>query len=146
MKNDIWKRSGVGLYCYQPTGIYFARVRFGGKLYRRALKTTDYKLARRKVAEFRNDLEHTDASKGKTSFAKVLDAYEATLTGAGSTLEKKRAVVAKLRATWFGLGTLALRTVATSQVSAWLSKHYAEKSASYYNAALTVIRDALDLA
>jgi len=117
MKNGIWKRSGVGLYCYQPTGIYFARVRFGGKLYRRALETHDYKLARRKLAEFKLDLERTDASKGKTSFAKVLDAYEATLTGAGSTLEKKRAVVAKLRATWFGLGTLALRTVATSQVS-----------------------------
>ena len=76
MKNDIWKRSGVGLYCYQPTGIYFARVRFGGKLYRRALKTTDYKLARRKVAEFRNDLERTDATKGKTSLAKMLDARD----------------------------------------------------------------------
>jgi site-specific recombinase XerD len=105
-------------------------VRFGGKLYRRALKTSDYKLARHKVAEFRND--H--------------DTYEKTLTGAGSTLEKKRAVIAKLRETWFGIGTLALRTVATSQVSAWLSKHYAEKSASYYDAALSVLRDALDLA
>ena len=97
MKNGIWKRSGVSLYCYQPTGIYFARLRYGGKLYRRALKTHDYKLARRKLAEFRNDLERTDATKGKTSLAKMLDAYEATLTGAASTLEKKRAVVAKLR-------------------------------------------------
>jgi hypothetical protein len=72
-------------------------VRYGGKLYRRKLNTTDYKLARRKLAEFRNDLERTDATKGKTSLAKMLDAYEATLTGAASTLEKKRAVVAKLR-------------------------------------------------
>src|SRR5947208_404235 len=97
MKNGIWKRSGVGLYCYQPTGVYFARVRFGGKLYRRALKTTDCKLARRKLNDFRKDLQRTDPTKGKTSLAKMLDAYEATLTGAASTLEKKRAVVAKLR-------------------------------------------------
>jgi integrase len=146
MKNDIWKRSGVGLYCYQPTGIYFARVRFGGKLYRRALGTSDYKLARRKLADFRNGLERTDASKGKTSFGAVLDAYEGALTGAGSTLEKKRAVIAKLRATWFGLDTLPLRTVKFSDVKRWLSEHYAEKSASYYNAALTVIRSALEMA
>jgi hypothetical protein len=56
-------------------------VRYGGKLYRRALKTTDYKLARRKLADFRNGLERTDATKGKTSLARMLDAYEATLIG-----------------------------------------------------------------
>ena len=144
MKNVIWKRSGVGLYCYQPTGAYFARVRFGGKLYRRALATNDYLLARRKLAAYRNDLERTDASKGKTSFAIVLKAYEETLTGANSTLEKQRAVIAKLKATWFGIDTLPLRTITPSDVKRWLTQHYAEKSASYYNAALSVIRTALE--
>ena len=91
-------------------------MRFGGKLYRRALKTTHYKLARRKRADFRNGLERTDATKGKTSLAKMLDAYEATLTGAASTLEKERAVVAKLRQTWFGCDSLPLRTITPSQV------------------------------
>ena len=62
-------------------------MRFGGKLYRRALETSDYTLARRKLAEFRCALERTDASKGKTSLAKMLDAYEATLTGAAATLD-----------------------------------------------------------
>jgi hypothetical protein len=131
MKNRIWKRSGVGLYCYQPTGIYFARVRYGGKLYRRALKTHDYKLARRKLAEFKLDLERTDATKGKTSLAKMLDVYEATLTGAASTMEKKRAVVAKLRQTWFCCDSLPLRTITPSQVSAWLSQHYRSQSATF---------------
>jgi integrase len=146
MKNVIWKRSGVGLYCYHPTGAYFARVRFGGKLYRRALKTNDYALARRKLAAYRHDLGRTDASKGKTSFATVLDAYEATLTGAGSTLEKKRAVLGQLRQTWFGIDTLPLRTVTPSDVSRWLARHYGEKSASYHNAALSLIRGALEQA
>jgi integrase len=146
MKNTIWKHSGVGLYCYQSTGAYFARVRFGGKLYRRALKTTDYHVARRKLAAYRHDLARTDASKGKTSFARVLDAYGSTLTGASSTLEKQRAVIAKLQKTWFGIDTLQLRTVTPSDVKRWLSEHYGSKSASYYNAALTVLRSALQLA
>jgi len=146
MKKAIWKRSGVGLYCYQPTGMYFARVRFGGKLYRRALETNDYALARRKLAQFKLDLGRTDASKGRTSFATVLDAYEATLTGAGSTLEKQCAVIAKLKESWFGINSLPLRTVKFSDVKRWLSEHYGEKSASYHNAALTVIRSALEMA
>ena len=124
MKNAMWKRSGVALYCYQPTGAYFARVRFGGKLYRRALGTNGYTLARRKLASYRNDPERTDASKGKTSFATVLDAYEGTLTGAGSGLEKKRAVLAQLRKTWFGIDSLPLRTVtAFRRVARWLARH-----------------------
>ena len=74
MKNGIWKRSGVGLYCYQPTGAYFARVRFGGKLYRRALETQRLQARAAQAGGVqRHDLERTDASKGKTSFAKVLD-------------------------------------------------------------------------
>ena len=76
----------------------------------------------------------------------MLDDYAATLTGAPSTLKDKRAMVAKFKATFFGVDTLPLRTVKPSAVTAWLSKHCGDKSASYYNSALTVIRDALDMA
>jgi len=36
--------------------------------------------------------------------------------------------------------------VKPSQITAWLAKHYGDSSASHYNAALAVIRDALQLA
>jgi integrase len=135
-----------GLYRYEPTKQYFARVRFRGKLYRRKLDTDDLAFAKRKLRDFKDDLERTDASKGNTSFGKVLDDYADTLTGSDSTLKKKRATIAKLKATWFGIDSLSLRTVKPSQVTAWLAKHYGEDSASYYNGALTVMRDALDMA
>ncbi|HMF45933.1 MAG TPA: hypothetical protein VKE29_04610, partial [Candidatus Udaeobacter sp.] len=47
----------VGLYRYEPTGQYFARVRHTGKLHRRKLGTTDYELAKRKLADFKRDIE-----------------------------------------------------------------------------------------
>src|SRR5438105_1794973 len=141
-RNDFTKSKTHGLYRYDPTGGYFARVRFRGKLYRKKLETDNYELARRKLADFRRDLERTDASKGNTSFSKVLDDYSSTLTGAASTLKDKLAIVEKLKATFFGIDTLPLRTVKPSAVTAWLSKHCGGKSASYYNSALTVIRDA----
>src|SRR5262245_40684098 len=146
--NNVWTRikRERGLYRYNPSGQYFARVRFRGKLYRRKLETDDLALAKRKLRDFKNDLDRTDATRGNTSFEKVVDAYAATLTGADSTKEKKLAVIAKLKQTWFGIDSLPLRTVKPSQVQTWLAKHYGESSASYYNAALTLIRDALQLA
>ena len=54
-------------------------------------------MAKRKLREFKNDLERTDATKGNTSFGKVLDDYTETLQGAESTLTNKLAVVAKLK-------------------------------------------------
>lgn len=146
--NNVWTRvkREHGLYRYNPSGQYFARVRFRGKLYRRKLDTGDLALAKRKLRAFKDDLDRTDATKGNTSLAKVLDDYAATLTGADSTKEDKLAVIEKLKQTWFGIETLPLRTVKPSQVTAWLSKHYGHKSASYYNSALSVVRAALDLA
>lgn len=145
---NAWTKSkGSGLYRYNPTGQYFARVRFHGKLYRKKLDTADYELAKRKLADFRGDLERTDATKGNTSFARVLDDYAKTLGRlAPSSQEDKRAVIAKLKQTWFGVHMLPLRTVKPSDVQRWLSKHYGDKSASSFNSALTVIRDALNMA
>jgi integrase len=121
-------------------------VRFKGKLHRQKLDTDVLPLAKRKLRKFKDDLERTDATKGNTSFAAVLDDYTKTLGGSLETRKKKRIVVEKLRQTWFGIDSLPLRTVKPSQVAAWLAKHYEERSASHYNAALTVIRDALDIA
>jgi integrase len=145
--NNIWeKKTEPGLYLYKPSGQYFARVRFKGKLYRQKLETDDLKYAKRKLRDYKNNLGRTDPTKGNTNFAKVLDVYSETLSGADTTKADKRVIIDKLKKTWFGIDTLPLRTIKPSQVTAWLSKHYGDRSASYYNSALTVIREALDMA
>ena len=143
----LWTKSGIGLYRYNPNGQYHARVRVGGRLYRRALGTSDYQLARRKLADFRRDLGRTDARAGKTTFGAVLDTYAGTLGGLSASSQKdKRAIIAKLKSTWLGIDALPLRVIKPSDVSAWLSRHCGDKRASYYNSVLTVIRNALELA
>ena len=100
ISNNIWTRikRERGLYRYNPSGQYFARVRFHSKLYRRKLDTDDLALAKRKLrSRSRNDLERTDATKGNTSFAKVLDDYSDTLTGADTTKADKRVIIDKLK-------------------------------------------------
>ena len=146
--NGQWTKSKTAcLYRYNPTGQYFARVRFGGKLHRKKLGTNNYQLARRKLADFRRDLGRTDASLGNTSLTEVLKKYERTIGVLSPKSQKdKRTIIEKLKTQWFGAGTLPLRSIKPSDVEAWLSQHYGEMSAAYYNAALTVLRNAFDMA
>jgi integrase len=145
---NTWEKSSrsIGLYRYVPSGRYFARVRYQGKLHRRSLETNDIAVAKRKLAEFRRVLERTDAASGNKSFAAVLDEYRATLIGAKSTVEDKNVIIDKIKSTLFGAETLPLRELKPSQIKTWLATHYGHKSASYYNSALMLIRDALETA
>jgi integrase len=145
---NAWEKvsRAIGLYRYVPNGRYFARVRYGGKLHRKSLETTSSAIAKRRLAEFRRTLERTDAASGNKSFAGVLDEYRRTLIGAKSTVEDKNVIIDKIKATLFGAETLPLRELKPSQVKAWLAKHYGHKSASYYNSALMLVRDALEAA
>src|SRR6516165_3576871 len=146
--NDVWTKikRKPGLYRYNPSGQYFARVRKSGTLYRRKLGTDDLAYAKRKLDDFRRDLDRTDHKKGATSFAAVLDKYAATLTGASSTLRDKKATISMIKAVLAGCANQPLRNLAPSAFEAFLADRYGQFSASAYNSALTLVRDALDLA
>jgi integrase len=148
IKNAQWTKSKAScLYRYNPTGQYFARVRFGGKLHRKKLGTDDYQFARRKLADFRRDLGRTDASRGNTSLSEVLKTYERTIRGLSHASQRdKHAIIEKLKATWYGADSLPLRSIKSSDVEAWLSQHYGGMSAAYYNSALTLLRKVFDQA
>jgi len=148
ISQNKWEKvsRSIGLYRYAPTGRYFARVRYKGKLYRKSLETNDSAIAKRRLGEFNRTLERTDAASGNKSFAAVLDEYSATLIGTKSTVEDKNVIIDKIKTTLFGAETLPLRLLKPSQIKAWLATHYGHKSASYYNSALMLVRDALEAA
>src|SRR6516225_436851 len=124
--NDIWEKikSKPGLYRYKSSGQYFARVRRGGKLYRDKLGTCDLVYAKRKLDDFKRDLERVDHTKGSTSFAAVLDKFEATLTGAPSTLRDKRAAILTIKRHLPGCANQPLRTLPPSRFEAFLAHRY----------------------
>ncbi len=77
----------------------------------------------------------------------MLDSFDATLGGlAAGTQDNKRALIAKLRATFFGVDALPLRRIRPSDIAGWLARHCADGSAAYYNDCLSTVRQALDLA
>src|SRR5262249_25243020 len=144
----IWTRikRKPGLYRYNPSGQYFARVRKCGKLYRRKLGTNDLEYAKRKLDDFRRELDRTDHTKGATSFSAVLDKYEATLTGAASTLREKKATILTIKTIFAGCASQPLRNLAPSKFEAFLANRWGRLSASAYNSALALVKSALDLA
>jgi integrase len=148
IKNDVWTKAKTAcLYRYKPTGQYFARVRFGGKLHRKKLKATDYQVARRKLADFKRDLERTDARLSNTSLNEALNKYERAIGALSPKTQRDRlSIIEKLRRDWYGADFLPLRTIKPSDVEVWLSRHYGQLSAAAYNAALSVLRNVFDLA
>lgn len=145
-----------GLYRYVPSGVYHARVRHGGELHRESLKVTDLPTAKRKLRGLKDRLERTDASGGKVSFIDWLESYYAptlkgvTLTGtklngATGAAKAKLRIIQRIKKSWFS-ARKPMRDLKKSQVETWLNEQYGDWSESYWNSALSLIRDALDKA
>jgi integrase len=135
-----------GLYQYLPSGVYHARVRHGGKLYRESLNIKDLALAKRKLRDFKDRLERTDPRIGKVTLVAWLEKiYAPTLRGAPGAIKAKQRIITKIKRTWFD-ARKPMREVKDSQIVTWLNKEYGDHSESYWNSALSVIRDALDMA
>jgi integrase len=136
-----------GLYLYHPSGVYHARVRHGGKLYRESLKSKDVAFAKRKLADFKQRLERTDPRYSKITLVAWLEKiYAPTLKGAPGATKAKQRIIARIKETWFLARTQPMRDLKKSQVVTWLNEQYGDHSESYWNSALALVRDAFDMA
>jgi integrase len=137
----------VGLYQYLPSQTYYAKLRAGGSLRRESLKTTDLAFAKRKLETLRNRLRRTDPGKGRMTLVTWLENYYApTLCGAPGAVAAKKRIIARVKREWVFARTQPMREIKESQVLAFLNRQYGGWSVSYWNSALTVIRDAFQMA
>src|SRR6266480_4708362 len=134
-----------GLYQYVPSGVYHARVRHGGKLYRESLKSKDLAFAKRKLTDFKQRLERTDPRYSKIPFIGWLDTYAGTFKGAAGAIAAKQRIIAKIKETFFA-ARKPMRDLKKSELLTWLNEEYGDHSESYWNSALALVRDALDMA
>jgi integrase len=150
-KESKWRKVGgrriSGLYQYAPSGMYYAHVRHGGKLYREKLKTKDLPYARRKLHDFKQGLERTDPRYSKITLCAWLEnVYAPTLKGAKDALKAKKRILKRVKRTWLLARTQPMRDIKKSQVVTWINDQYGAWSESYWNSALSLIRDAFDMA
>jgi hypothetical protein len=74
-----FQKVGECLYRYSSNGVYYARIRVEGKEIKRSLETTDRPLARRRLAEFRNEQRQVDRSQGKLTLDALCERYLLTV-------------------------------------------------------------------
>jgi integrase len=145
-KESVWRKvpRTTGLYEYRPSGTFFTHIMHGGRLYRESLKTSDLAFAKRKLHDFKQRLQRTDPRFGKMSFiAWLKDVYLRTLKGSESTLADKRRIIERVKRTWVKARTQPMRDLKPTDVERWLNEEFGGWSTSYYNSALSLVRDAL---
>jgi integrase len=147
MNRSTLKRVAPCLYKYESSGVYFAHVRAGGKLYRESLKTDDRSLANRRLREFRRKLSRIDPGLSKTTLAAMANLYLDTIEHRShSTKKARRGIIKRLKKTFYGADATPLGDIKPSQLETWLAKRAGKLSASHFNTFVTTLRDLFNLA
>jgi integrase len=152
----LWhKTSYANLVRYNPSGIYFCRIRVRGKLIRKSLKTdvlsvaklrlTDEEKKHRKAAQQQLALQH---GCGQMTFGDALEIYRARLEANPDVKSKtkdyyKQRIDSLLR-TWPGLEKTNARDISKQECLDWAARY--EGSPTAFNNTTLVLRAVLDIA
>lgn len=151
-----WKPTPVtNLIRYAPSGIYFARVRVGGKLIRQSLKTDVMSVAQLRLGDLvkQERTRHessAEAARGRMTFGDALDIYRERLEGNAelkpSAKLYRRKCIARLLKTWPGLEKLDVRKISESACVKWGEKFVRQFSPGIHNNTVGTLRHVLDIA
>lgn len=129
------------LYRNQSSGTYFALVKRKGKQIRKSLKTTDRKLAERRLADFRKQAASLTASaqERRTPFAVLAERWLKVhgVRLKPSSVARNALCVKELNKTF---GKLAVSEIATRHCEDWMANRGTEVSASSFNKEAQVLR------
>ena len=115
-----FQKVGECLYRYS-NGVYYARIRVEGKEIKRSLETTDPALARRKLADFRNEQRQIDRSQGKLTLDAFCDRYLLTVRHQKpKTVERKTFIVGRIKSDWPTGRLTQVAKIRPSECDAWL--------------------------
>ena len=139
------QKVGECLYRYSSNGVYYARVRMDGKEIKRSLETTDRDLAKRKLADFKEELRRIDRSQGRITLAELCARYLKTIQHQKQkTVERKIAIVERLLRYWPTGPQTSVSKIRPSDVDVWLSDF--EFGSASRNLYISCVKEIFDLA
>ena len=151
-----WVRTPVAnLIRYVPSGTYFARVRVGGKLIHKSLRTDKISVAQLRLSDLlkeeRGKLEaRAEATKGRMTFGEALELYRCQLEGnpalkPTSKLYRRKCIEALVKS-WPDLKELDVKRISERDCLSWASRFARSYSPSVYNNTVGTLRQVLALA
>lgn len=140
---QLWTKAPfTNLVRYEPSGVYFARVRVQGKLVRRSLNTTVLSVAKLRLGDFEKSQRQaaesqTEAKQGKMPFSEALKILRSRIEGDVSLKPRSRSyyeqrIVALLKS-WPVLEQKDVRTISKSDCLDWASHFARETCATAFN-------------
>ena len=139
------QKVGECLYRYSSNGVYYARVRMDGKEIKRSLETTDRELAKRKLADFKEQLRRIDRSQGRITLAELCARYLKTIQHQKQkTVERKVAIVERLLRYWPTGPQTSVSKIRPSDIDVWLSNF--EFGSASRNLYISCVKEIFDFA
>ena len=126
LKRQIGSFQKVGecLYRYSSNGVYYARIKSGGKEIRRSLETTDRELAKRELVRFKDEQRQIDRSQGKLTLAELCDRFLKTIQHQKpKTIERKTLIVQRIKRDWPTGAQTQVGKIRPSDVDLWLARY-----------------------
>lgn len=144
-KIGAFQKVGECLYRYSPNGVYYARIKTDGKEIKRSLRTTDREIAKRELAQFRDEQRQIDQSQRRLTLAELCNRYIKTVQHQKpKTLKQKKYVVAKIKDDWPTGSLIQVGKIKPSDVDLWLARY--QFGAPSRNLHIQCVKDMFDLA
>jgi integrase len=119
----VFQKVGECLYRYS-NGVYYGRIRVEGKEIKRSLQTTDRELARRKLADFRQEQRQIDRSAGKLTLDALCDRYlQMVQRQKPKTVERKTFIAGRIKNDWPTGRLTQVAKIKPSECDVWLSRY-----------------------
>jgi integrase len=155
-KKSVWQPVGVqNLVRYSPTGMYYARYKIGGKLFRQNLHTTVKSVAKLLLSDFLKEKlgkeekgSHLDP--GKMTFQNALEVYQEKIDADGSlkprSKEYRKQTIGFLLKTWPGIQDLNVREIQERDCVQWLARFQDKYAPSVVNNTIGTLRNIFKVA
>src|SRR5215467_7203243 len=144
-KQRPFRKVGECLYRYSSNGVYYARIKTGGKEIRRSLETTDRDLAKRRLKTLKEQQSQIDRSKSRMTLAELCDIYLRTVQHQKpTTVEQKTLIVQRIKVHFPTGSNIQVSKIKPTDIKLWLARY--TFGAAWRNLHLACIKDILAMA
>lgn len=140
---------------YNASGVYFARVRAGGKLFWNSLQTKVFSVAEQRLRDFVAEKRKLPQSKlavenGRMKFLDLVRLYRLALDEdpklkPSSKLYREKCIAALLKS-WPAVADTEVRKITFPDCRTWASKFAKDYSSTVYNNSVGTLRQILEIA
>ncbi len=137
----------TGLYRHTISGRYYGAKKLHGKRREVSLRTTDRKIAERRLRDWVMNLHRVDREKERTTFAELIATFVAINRGKSKSTQTTHASIIKhLRQTWRFGWDIEVRDIRPSHLEEWLAFHEARLRNTSYNRYAGCLKQMFDIA